>query len=178
MLDFQPTLENEMLILRPLRKEDFESLFRVAKDPLIWEQHPISTRYKKEVFTDFFIESINSQGALLAIEKSTGQVIGSSRFKPIKDSNSAIEIGWSFLAREKWGKGYNRSMKKLMIDYALERKEHIIFYIGIENIRSQKAVEKIGGKRIVGHRYQHLIKKSENDLTYRIGRLEWKVKAH
>ena len=45
-LDRQPILVEELLDLRPLRANDFDVLFRVASDPLIWEQHPESDRYQ------------------------------------------------------------------------------------------------------------------------------------
>ena len=148
ILNLQPTLENELIILRPLSENDFESLYQVAKDPLIWEQHPSKDRYRRDVYADFFKESIASKGALLILDKASNEVIGSTRFKPITGAKTAIEIGWSFLSRKYWGGVFNKSIKKLMIDYAFESIEDVIFYIGKENTRSQKAVEKIGGIRI------------------------------
>ena len=159
ILDLQPTLENELIILRPLREDDFDSLYQVAKDPLIWEQHPCNDRFKREVYTDFFKDSIESNGALLIVDKAS--------------VDSAVEIGWSFLARKYWGGVYNKSMKKLMIDYAFESIEDVIFYIGKENLRSQKAVEKIGGIRITESKFQHMIKISQNEFTYRINKNDW-----
>ena len=50
----QPFLENENVQLVPLQENDFEALYEVASDPLIWEQHPSKDRYKIEVFTTFF----------------------------------------------------------------------------------------------------------------------------
>lgn len=172
--NLQPTLENELIVLRPLNEQDFESLYQVVKDPLIWEQHPNSDRFKRDVYSAFFKESIESKGALIVIDKASNEVIGSTRFKLIDNAENAVEIGWSFLSRKYWGGVYNESMKKLMIDYAFESLEDVIFYIGKENIRSQKAVEKIGGARINESKYQHLIKISQNDLTYQINKNDWK----
>ena len=170
----QPTLENDLVLLRPLLETDFDLLYRVAKDPLIWEQHPNNDRYKPEVYSRFFEDSMNSKGAIIIIDKSTNNVIGSSRFNPLNNVVNAIEIGWSFLSREYWGGRYNKAIKKLMIDYAFEFVEDIIFYIGKENIRSQKAVIKIGGRRIIEEHLYHLIKDSESDWTYRINKEDWK----
>ena len=50
-MNLQPTLQNDLIILRPLRENDFEALYEVAKDPLIWEQHPSRERYKREVYS-------------------------------------------------------------------------------------------------------------------------------
>ena len=172
--DLNPTLENELIFLRALKEQDLDPLYQVAKDPLIWEQHPCNDRYKRDVFETFFKESLDSKGALLVIDKENNEVIGSSRFKLIDGVESAVEIGWSFLSRKYWGGKYNKSMKILMIDYAFNIIEDIIFYIGKDNIRSQKAVEKIGGVRITGPKYQHLVRKNENENTYRISKNDWK----
>ncbi|RNC79641.1 MAG: N-acetyltransferase [Balneola sp.] len=174
-MNLQPTLEDELIILRPLGEDEFEVLYEVAKDPLIWEQHPNWDRYKREVFIDFFAGAIQSKGAFLILDKETGNAIGSTRFKKVEGAEDAIEIGWSFLARDTWGGKYNRSMKKLMIDYALDHMKHIIFYIGKENIRSQKAVEKLGGKEITQPELDHLVRKNGTDLTFRIGREDWNI---
>jgi RimJ/RimL family protein N-acetyltransferase len=173
-LNLQPTLKNKLIILRPLRGNDFEPLYQVAKDPLIWEQHPCNDRYQRNVYTEFFNESIESKGSLVIIDKKSNEVIGSTRFKQIIGVPSAVEIGWSFLSRKNWGGKYNKVVKKLMLDYAFQSIEDVIFYIGMKNIRSQKAIEKLGGVRITESKFQHLIKKSSNDITYRINNKDWK----
>ena len=172
-MNLQPTLEDDLIILRPLHESDLEALYEVAKDPLIWEQHPCKDRYKREVFEELFEDSMKSKGTLIIIEKSSNKIIGSSRFKPVDNVENAIEIGWSFLSRKYWGGTYNKSMKKLMMDYAFEFVDDIIFYIGKDNIRSQKAVEKIGGQRIAEPHLQYLTKRKETDWTYRINKESW-----
>lgn len=167
--NLQPTLEDPLILLRPLRTDDFEALFRVAKDPLIWEQHPANDRYKPDVFATFFRDALDSKGAFAVIDKATGIMIGSSRFKVVEDAPSAVEIGWTFLAREYWGGTYNAAMKKLMIGYAFTLFDEVIFRIGITNMRSRKAVEKIGGKLITDN-YPHLLRDTKDVVTYRIKR--------
>jgi len=146
--DLQPTLKGELLVLRPLRPEDFHDLHAVASDPLIWEQHPIKDRYQEEVFKGFFREALESGGALIAIDRNDGQVIGSSRFHGYDKEKSEIEIGWTFLARSHWGGIYNREMKQLMLRHAFQFVHRVIFLIGPQNLRSQRAMEKIGGVRV------------------------------
>src|SRR5271154_2097028 len=111
--DLQPKLEGLMVRLRPLLAADFDDLYRVARDPLIWEQHPAKERYQGEVFRAFFREALESGGALIATDSKTGQVIGSSRFNAYDSEKSEIEIGWTFLARSHWGGSYNGEMKQL-----------------------------------------------------------------
>ena len=143
----QPTLRGALLELRPLRAEDFDALFRVASDPLIWEQHPERTRYQEPTFRVFFDEALRSNGALVAIDRATGQIIGSSRYHGFDAERSVIEIGWTFLARAYWGGRFNREMKRLMLEHAFRQVDRVIFVIGPANRRSQRAVEKIGGRR-------------------------------
>jgi N-acetyltransferase len=150
--DLQPTLTGELLELRPLRPEDFDRLYAVASDPLIWEQHPMKDRYKEEVFRGFFDEALNSGGALIAIDRKAGQVIGSSRFHGYDPDRSEIEIGWTFLARSHWGGIYNGEMKQLMLRHAFRFVTSVVFLVSPENLRSQRALEKIGGVRIESRR--------------------------
>jgi RimJ/RimL family protein N-acetyltransferase len=144
----QPTLQGELLELRPLRPEDFGDLYAVASDPLIWEQHPCNDRWQEEVFKAFFRDALESGGALVAIDRRTGRVIGSSRFHGYDEARGEVEIGWTFLARSHWGGAYNREMKRLMLRHASRFVTGVIFVVGTRNFRSQRAVEKIGGVRV------------------------------
>jgi len=150
--DLQPTLQGELLALRPLRPEDFAALYAVASDPLIWEQHPAWDRYKEEVFREFFREAMEAGGAFIAIDSKDGQVIGSSRFHGYDEEKSEIEIGWTFLARSHWGGIYNGEMKQLMLRHAFRFVNSVIFLVGPQNFRSQGAMEKIGGVRVGSRR--------------------------
>ncbi len=136
------------MILQPLKGEDFEALFKVASDPLVWEQHPNRDRYKREVFEVFFRGAMESNGAFLIRDAKTNEVIGSSRYYPCDQDKEAISIGYTFFARKCWGKGINPSVKKLMLDHAFKFYQKAIFHVGANNIRSQKAMEKIGGIKI------------------------------
>jgi RimJ/RimL family protein N-acetyltransferase len=145
--DFQPTLSGRLLELRPLRASDFRYLYAVASDPLIWEQHPVKDRWKEDLFKVFFQESLDSGGALIAIDSKDSQVIGASRFHGYDEQTSEIEIGWTFLARSRWGGVYNREMKELMLRHAFTFVNRVVFLVGPQNLRSQRAMEKIGGVR-------------------------------
>jgi RimJ/RimL family protein N-acetyltransferase len=146
--DLQPILEGKLLRLRPLQPEDWDDLYAVASDPLIWEQHPINDRYTEEVFRGFFRDALASGGALIAIDSKDGQVIGSSRFHGYDEEISEIEIGWTFLSRSHWGGLHNQEMKQLMLEHAFRFVKSVVFLIGPENLRSQRAVEKIGAVRV------------------------------
>src|SRR6266513_3768349 len=156
--DLQPNLKGELIGLRPLKPEDWDDLFAVASDALIWEQHPESDRYKEDVFRIFFQDALESGGAFVVIDRKSQRIIGSTRFYGYDQEKSEIEIGWTFLARKYWGGRYNREMKRLMLTHAFKFVESVVFYVGEDNIRSRKATEKIGAikhgmvKKVYGNR--------------------------
>ncbi len=125
--DLQPVLTGELLSLRPLREDDFQDLYAVASDP-------------------YFREAMESGGALI-VHSRDGRVIGTSRFNGYDAGKSEIEIGWTFLARSCWGGAYNLEMKDLMLRHAFRFVDRVVFLVGPQNLRSQKAMEKIGGLR-------------------------------
>ena len=142
--EFQPNLKDEIIVLRPLRSEDFDALYAVASDPLIWEQHPVRNRFELAVFTEFFREGIGSGGALAAIDPLTDKVIGTSRYHDFDPLKNQVEIGFTFLARAYWGGTYNGAMKKLMLQHAFRFVDTVVFRVGPFNYRSRRAVEKLG----------------------------------
>jgi RimJ/RimL family protein N-acetyltransferase len=146
--DYQPVLKGDLVELRPLRAEDHGDLYAVAADPLVWEQHPVKDRHETNVFQMFLHEALASGGALIAVDANTRQVIGSSRFHGYDEDRSEVEIGWTFLARSHWGGSYNGEMKQLMLRHAFRFVSRVVFLVGPENIRSQRAVEKIGAVRV------------------------------
>src|SRR5688572_17718124 len=77
-LNLQPHLVGDLLELRPLRVDDWEALFAAAADPKIWELHPVSERYTENVFREFFREALESRGALVAVDRKTQKIVGSS----------------------------------------------------------------------------------------------------
>jgi len=142
--DLQPTLKGNLIELRPLRPQDFDALFAAASDPQIWEQHPESDRYQRKVFQRFFDGALESKGAFAIIERKSGRIIGSSRYCNLDPTNGEVEIGWTFLEREFWGGTYNRELKQLMLEHAFRFVDRVVFVVGEQNFRSQKALEKIG----------------------------------
>ncbi len=146
--DLQPDLEGDLLSLRPLRQDDFDALFAVAADPELWAQHPANDRWQEVVFRQFFDEALVGRGALVIIDKATGEIIGSSRYHAYSADKDEVEIGWTFLGRSYWGGACNRELKRLMLEHAFGLVGNVIFHVGVTNWRSQRAMEKIGGVRI------------------------------
>ncbi|HEV2567883.1 GNAT family N-acetyltransferase [Sphingomonas sp.] len=143
-IDLQPTLSEGEVTLRPLKASDWEGIYSVASDPLIWELHPARDRWREPVFRVFFEDALRSGGALAITRSATGEILGSSRFDRTRAENGEIEVGWTFLARSEWGGQTNFTAKRLMVRHALRHFQKVIFMIGEHNLRSRRAVEKIG----------------------------------
>jgi len=160
----QPTLQGPTLLLRPLRDDEFEQIYSVASDPLIWEQHPAPTRYQRPVFEKWFVDALASKGALVVVERNSGRLIGSSRFYDLNEEKKEVAIGYTFLSRPHWGGATNAEMKKLMLDHAFQWATAVWFHVGPNNFRSQKALQKIGVE--FSHRAVVNLSGSSNDYCF------------
>lgn len=145
-MNLQPTLENDCILIRPLQAADFEAAFAAASDPKIWEQHFFPTRYQLDVFKPMFTESLESQGQLVFVDKKNNKIFGWSRFYDLDLDLSEVAIGYTFMARDYWGGHYNKQVKDLMVNYALQFIKRVEFHVDENNKRSQKAMEKIGAR--------------------------------
>lgn len=143
-MDRQPTLVGELVAVRPLRIDDFDLLYAVAADPLLWEQHPDRERWREDVFRAYFDDHLASGGALAVIERESGDLIGATRHDNYDPEASEVEIGWTFLGRSYWGGIYNSDLKRVMLDHAFQSVETVVFLVDAHNARSRRAVEKIG----------------------------------
>jgi RimJ/RimL family protein N-acetyltransferase len=169
--DLQPSyLENELVNLIPLQENDFESLYNIASDPLIWEQHPNKNRFQKDVFLNYFEGALLSKGAFLILDSKTNQTAGCTRFYDYNEEDKSLLIGYTFIARNFWGKGFNTCIKKLMLDYAFQYIETVYFHIGANNIRSQKAIEKIGAVKIGEQEVEYYGEDSKLNYIYKINK--------
>ncbi|MFN5422570.1 MAG: GNAT family N-acetyltransferase [bacterium] len=166
-------LQNEIVILIPLKQEDFEELYSVASDPLIWEQHPNPDRYKRDVFLNYFQGAIQSNSAFLIKDAKTAHTIGCTRFYGYDPVNSSMHIGYTFFSRACWGKSFNRNTKKLMLAYAFTLVETVIFHIGSANMRSRKAIEKLGAKLIEEKLIAYHGESSTPNCIYIIRKEDW-----
>lgn len=173
-MDIQPThLHDANVTLVPLQESDFERLYQVASDPLIWEQHPSRNRYQREVFANYFKGAIESKGAFLVLDTQLGIPIGSSRFYDYDAAMGNILIGYTFLARSHWGSTYNRSLKTLMIDHAFGFAEQVVFHIGAQNIRSQKAIERLGAVKMGELDLAYYGEVANPNFVYQISKADW-----
>ena len=145
--DPQPTLTGELVALRPLRPDDHDALYAVARDPELWALHPAKERATPDGFRRLFDESLATGGALLITDPGGGEVLGSSRYHGFDAARDEVEIGWTFLARRCWGGAHNTELKRLMIGHAARFVRTVVFHVHGSNLRSQRAVEKLGAVR-------------------------------
>lgn len=169
----QPILEDEQVRLEPLKSNDFEKLYAVASDPLIWEQHPVNTRYQRDVFANYFKGAIESKGALLIYDKAANVLIGSSRYYDYDEAQSLILIGYTFIARNYWGRTYNFAIKKLMLDHAFKYVDTVVFHIGSNNMRSRIAMERLGGVLQGSSEIAYFGEQSNENCIYHIDKKWW-----
>lgn len=164
----QQELSNENIIIKPLFKNDFEDLFSQAADEEVWSQHPNKNRYKRDVFENFFDGAMQSQGAFVIIDKATNEIIGSTRYYDYNAEENSIFIGYTFYGKKYWGKNYNSQVKKLMLDYIFQYVDFVNFHVGNENFRSQRAMEKLGAKKLDEIEVAYFGEEPRTNFLYRI----------
>ena len=171
-MDLQPTLSGQTLRLIPLDVSHQDDLVQAAADPLIWQLHPEPTRYLPDVFAKVFASGLQSGGAFLITDKHSGEVLGTTRFYEFNPQQSSVAIGYTFLVRSRWGGSSNSELKRLMLDHAFLSVDTVWFHVGEHNLRSRRAVEKLGA------RFSHLANESptgavRNTVFYRLDKAAW-----
>lgn len=143
-------LENEHVLLRPVRPDDRAALHAIAMDQAIW-RYFVMRIATDEDFDAFFDLGIRDQGAgsrvvYVIIDKSTGKAAGSMSFCTIMEKDGRLEIGWSWLGIDAQGKGVNRWAKFLMMRQAFEQlgAERVEFKTDELNIQARHALCNIG----------------------------------
>ena len=172
--ELQPTIENRWIRLEPLVPSDFEALHSVASDPLIWEQHPNKNRYQRAAFANYFKGAIESGGAFRVLDNSSGALIGSSRYYGLDEVQRLVGIGYTFIARSHWGGQFNRELKTLMLEHAFRFVNRVIFHVGTLNLRSRRAMEKLGGIDIGEIAMSYYGEASLQNVVYKIDAGDWK----
>ncbi|THF51718.1 GNAT family N-acetyltransferase [Flavobacterium supellecticarium] len=175
LFSIQTPLENDKVGLYPLQETDFASLFALASDPKVWEQHPNKDRWKEAVFRVFFDGAMQSKGAYKIVDKTTGEVAGCTRFYDYDEKENTILIGYTFYAVPFWGTGINPSVKRLMMDYAFQFVDAIDFHIGATNYRSQIAISRLGVTKIAEENIAYHGETPKLNFIYRIRKQDWET---
>lgn len=168
-----PRLVGSSLILRPIAESDFDGLFAAASDPDIWALHSEKDRYKRDVFKKFFDKAAHPPAALVIVDNATNEIIGSSRYYDFNDEDRSVVVGYTFLAKQFWGGLVNKEIKQLMLDHAFQKVDTVIFHASEGNLRSHRAIEKLGAKKSLGTIELPGVGRR---VEYRLTKVEWCAK--
>ncbi|AHN20249.1 MULTISPECIES: GNAT family N-acetyltransferase [Lysinibacillus] len=180
-------VENNVVLLRPLVREDSPALLAAGSYPEIWSY--MSTTIEDESDVHNFVENALSNKNLMKeypfviVDKLSGQIIGSTRFMDIDSKHQRLEIGTTWLTPSFWRTAVNTNCKYLLLTYCFEvlGLQRVQIKTDHDNLRSQKAIERIGATK-EGVLRNHMIRKdgsTRHTVMYSITLQEWpKVKAH
>ncbi len=149
---FTTTLENEFVKLTPLTLENYENLFHIASQEKLVQYSPsdIVTPKALKQYVEVALENQDREMAIpfIIYDKKAAAYAGCTRYMSINWKNRVLEIGSTWIGREFQGSGLNGQMKLLLLNYAFYQMkfEKVEFRIDERNLRSRKAVEKLGAK--------------------------------
>ena len=144
-------LSGDIVELRPLEKEHFAELDSLAKEPRIWEFYTVnggnSESLMKAMQGGLDDRDKGTQYPFVIYHKAYNILIGSTRFIDIQPLHNKLEIGWTWLHPDYWKTAVNLECKLLLLTFAFETLGvyRVQFKVDVRNMRSRKAVEKIGG---------------------------------
>ncbi|AZA89189.1 Putative ribosomal N-acetyltransferase YdaF [Chryseobacterium nakagawai] len=144
-------LEGANVELIPLEKEHFEELYSAGADKDLWALIPTDGS-DKEIFYQNYEFALSereneNQYPFVIRHKETQKLIGSTRFFEIYPSDKKLEIGWTWITKEFWGTSVNLECKLLLLTYCFDvlKTNRVQLKTKDNNLRSRKAIEKIGG---------------------------------
>jgi RimJ/RimL family protein N-acetyltransferase len=146
-------LAGKYVYLGLLSTKHIEILRILAKDERIWEftkTFAIDATFDKQ-FDDYINiasdkNAMGNQRAFVIKQSSDDAIIGMTRFYEINPKDKRAAIGYTWYTPVVWGKLHNKECKLLLLDYLFEEAgfQRVEFHVAHQNVRSQKAVEKIG----------------------------------
>ena len=174
-------LENESVKLIPFGNPRNQELKEIIFDDEIWKYMGMFVRTETD-FENYLTSTLNSQKngicyPFLIIDKETGKVAGSSRYGYLNMASEKCEIGWTWYGKDFQGTGLNTACKYELLKFGFETIgfRRIQFSADQENIRSQKAIEKLGAIKegIFRNNYIDSEGESKNDVYYSIIKEDW-----
>lgn len=144
-------LENDKVILTPLKRDDFDNLVHFAtNEPELWQYSLIQANSpeKMKIYIEKAIEGRISKNtyAFIVYDKRTNQYAGSTRFYDIQIENASLQLGFTWYGKEFQGTGINKKCKYLLLEFAFDtlKMERVEFRADNENQRSINAMKSIG----------------------------------
>ena len=180
-------LENEVVLLKPLGQEDAQGILEAGSYPEIWP-YLSTTIEKMDDVHNFVDNALSAKNAkiefpFVIVDKNSGQIIGSTRFMDIDENHKRLEIGTSWITPAFWRTTINTNCKYLLLQYCFEvlNLQRVQIKTDHENVRAQKAIERIGGEK-EGVLRNHMVRKdgtTRHTVMYSITLQEWpQVKKH
>ncbi|MBU2951058.1 GNAT family N-acetyltransferase [Tamlana agarivorans] len=174
-------LENQTVLLRPLTRDDINIIETISYNKALGEFGArVNNRHDLEGYFDFCLNSKKEKEIypLIIINKEDQQPIGLTMLGNMSFTNKRLEIGWTWIAEKFQGTGINAMCKKLLLDHCFDTLNfrRVEFKIDIRNLRSQKAIEKLGAVKegLLRNYNMQSYGKSEGTYVYSILNEEWK----
>lgn len=145
------TLEGKRVRLIPMERAHTKELFDISRDPAIWAHLPTKpqTLSEMEAVVEAALKARDTglEYPFVIQEKPSGGIVGSTRFLDINVKDRGLEIGWTWIVPRVWGSHLNTECKYLLLKHCFEEQKAIRVFFKTDNLnlRSQKAIAKIGG---------------------------------
>ncbi len=180
-IDTNLIIEGNTITLVPLEMKYKEQLYEAINNPDVWKYTWREVKTFDDIEQMLLIAVQNKddgkQLPFTVKDKLSGEVIGTTRIGDIDIANRNVEIGWTWLSPSVWRTKVNTECKFLLLHYCFEELKvlRVQFSISGQNIRSQKAVERIGAVK-EGTFRKHRVKADgtiHDNIFYSIVDTEW-----
>lgn len=183
MNQYYTPLSNQLISLVPITLEHIHAMRSLSSDSDIWKWYTEDLTNPDELerwmLNRLHESSKGDQMTYTVILNESGKVIGSTSYGHIDWEEKGIEIGWTWLGKAYIGSGINKQMKFLMLQHAFEMMEieRLELRTDEQNIRSRKAMEKIGAQYdgVLRNHRRTQGGKRRNTVIYSIIRSEWET---
>jgi N-acetyltransferase len=175
-------LEGRLVALVPLERAHAEGLARAGADPEIWRFMTVGPRGTLPAMVDLIDLLLQRQAdgtdlAFTVVDRVDGSPIGMTRYLEIERAHRRVEIGGTWYAPAYQRTPVNTECKRLLLGHAfdVEGAQRVQFKTDLRNIRSQRAIERIGATR-EGVLRDHVLLPDgylRSSVVYSVIRSEW-----
>ncbi|NUF63767.1 GNAT family protein [Acinetobacter bereziniae] len=180
-------LQTPHVQLLPLQVEHEKALIEVCKDGKLWQLEYTSVPHYTQIQT-YIAKALEqkSQGLrvpFVVLDQHTLRIVGTTSFRDFVWDVRRVEIGYTWYAQSAQRSHINTSCKFLLLQYAFEtlHANSVALRTDIRNVKSQKAIERLGAQRD-GILRQDALRKDgsvRDTVMYSILKEEWlEIKQH
>jgi RimJ/RimL family protein N-acetyltransferase len=144
-------IEDERVLLRPLKLEDFDVLANfVHMEPDIWQYSLMSIQTETDLkqYLSIAVQSRKDKTAypFIVFDKQSQKFVGSTRFYDMQLDYGSTQLGYTWYGKATWGSGINTHCKYVLLQFAFEQMgwDRVEFRADNDNKRSIAAMKKIG----------------------------------